>query len=803
MNNLELETIARYSLQEHKTILDIVQNRPTSTEATGMSKKTFDSALDGILFEQLRTALTSDDSEYLVNPKVSCLRTAILFIQNATPMQLSEICISSGMEALTDTDKEALHMLGRLLDEASYTDEQIFGSSEADDTIEGIRMIIGNAFDTIAALETLYNKITKLYSEALTTSQRIKRFISAELEQEDEAAASEIATLKESIKVLEGCLNGTRQVTFMQGITYPNSNAVCTCGNCGAVNSARDILKAKSFCSDIKSYINAVSYAQDAINGRPVSADISIQQLAARMGYIQPVVCEECGAVNLVSGVFLTLFKEAVQTKWTKTIPSKNNNGAVCIYSAAIVQDLKNIYIEHSDGNDEAIQIFAESLPAIHEKLEDRAGVEIKITDLFSADTYRTYLAELESDISSNVLHEGRARAEYFLRHMINQLHFTTIGSSPIDVIHTLLVVPKLAEIGKDIYHLADEVSGYQDQIAVLKTVRMLLAKDLIGRPIANYQDQILTLNIVTDMLSKARLHSVGEVPSLAEIDIQLHDMKDKLFEVKEKIKSITIALHEKLLALECESCGQYDISEFGLLDLTRASEDAIWISPATERENILISSGVADAMWNILADCYIPMLTQTLFTKLNTIESSRAFFNGILLNKEDAAVKASKAIISALTGVSANKINYASPDGSATKIDAIAKALIIAASNCTSMSDLTAILNISEEALLKQQIDSLPTFEQTETLKYYTNTESLGFGKLSLFSRGYTIDQYSITLCNDTDDTDMSLGEGEAVACAEAAATLFCALFPQDATIPKLSDDLKEHINARCFTAD
>lgn len=794
MNNEEIKYLVEYNLQEHKLILDIVQNKSTPIARGGSGyKHNFERQVDKAFHNYLRTALTSDDTDYLTNPQKSCLRTAINFVLAATPAQLMELQVDRRAVALDDNSREMLSLLGRYLKESTYNDSELFGDViPYDEKHEYLLNLIDNTLAAVPLLDAAFLRVRTLYVPALQESQRLKRFVNAEIEQEDEASAGEIAELNKYIKALQECIEGTRQAAYMQTLTFPNDAATCTCGNCGALNSAANILRAKSYSAQPKEYREAVAYARQAILSHTVAGSITIAQLAARMGYITPVICKECGTVNIVSGLFLALFKESVQTRWTLCPPPVKNNDALCIYSAAIVRDTKTRYLDSSTT--EQKQIFEDMLPLVQHQGEEVKELSVELTDLFSSETYTSYLAELNTDIGSSVLYDKSVRQDCLLRYFLAELHYTTIGFKPIDMIHTLLVLPHFKEEQQKLKDLANTISSLQKDIAVLTMIDHILVSDVVGTAIAGYQDQVLSGSLILETLSQLEYVNLKstDIPSLPEIQSLLNEAQDMLNNNIQEVQQIATRMHTKLIKLEAEDCDQPDVTEMSLLDLCNVSENAIWISPATEDDSIYEETGIADCIWSNVADCYHALLIQTLFTKIKAICTSNIFFNGVLCHNN--VIQNSKRLISKLLNTRQASVKLSD------NITDAARQLILASYNCHSMSDLTTFMGITEDMLLKYQIPELPTFNSANAVKYYNLINTIGYGKLELFSSGYSIEQYDnagwdVTSSEDTDDV---VGTGEAIALAEVAAEMFCILVPDSPHIPMLKEELEEYRHAR-----
>lgn len=792
MNNEELKYLVEYSLQEHKAILDIVQNKSTPVTRDISGYKTgFEKKIDKAFHNFLRAALTSDDTDYLTNPQKSCLRTAISFVLAADPTQLMDLQVDRKALVLDDNSRELLSLLARQLKECTYTDTELFGDITTDDEKQLYLLnLIDNTLAAVPLLDAAFLRVRALYVPALQESQRLKRFVSTEIEQEDEASAGEIAELNGIIEALQECLAGSRQSVYMQTLTFPNDVATCTCGNCNAINSAANILRAKSYSAQPKEYRDANVYARQAILSHAVSGSITTAQLAARMGYVTPVVCRKCGAVNLTSGLFMTLYKEAVQTKWINCQPAVKNNDALCIYSAAIVREVKTKYLDSSTT--EQKQIFNEMLPDIQHQEEEVKELSVELTDLFSAETYSSYLAELNTDIGSSVLYDTATRQDCLLRYLIAELHYTTIGSRPVDMIHTLLVLPQFKEEQQRLKSLTGIIAAMQQDIAVLTAIKRILESDLMGMPLAGYQDQVLSGTLLLELMNQLEYvsHNAQEIPALTEIQEMLNSVESELSDKMQEVHNIATNMHNKLVKMEAQACDQPDVTDILLLDLHDVSETAIWLSPVTEEDNIYVETGIADCIWSAVSDCYHALLIQTLFTKLGAIRDSNVFFNGVLCRNNSIAN--SKKLISKLLGVRQASIKIVD------ETDA-AKQLILASYNCDSMSDLTTFMGITEDMLLKYQMTELPAFADVNIVKYYNLINTLGYGKLELFNSGYNIEQYgNAVLFATTEDTEETIGAGEANALAEVAATMFCILMPDSQQVPLLKEELKEYQHAR-----
>lgn len=774
--------VADYTRREFIALADdLSQAASRRTRSVARSNKqgfkNVHTPIDEKILPLLLEAVSSNSTEFTNNRYVSCLLLAInLLLGNGSknPALVEGVRAQANCVTLEDRDIAILSKTLAAIQDAvvkfSITDAQLFGDQSVDvlDIVE-LRASLGRVKAAYPSVFLYADHLSRLCDEATESSLAYKQLAEDTMDMETAEVQEEINEYRRQARLIEDSL-ASRNITSMTSLTYPNRNATCECGVCGKRLPAEGIIFAKytrfpNTSAANESIVKSLTGLQSFIFSRSGTKSLADVEPLPRCGVVKPVMCSECGALNIVSAEFLWYLKQGVLEAWdTMQTPDVDST---LVYSADIVtQSVERVRQSFARQDMDArnhmltaMDVIAESMrPNITSGHTNRAIAKLpRVDELFTAETYAHYLAELKQNQGALILDDQEELSIRYLKYM---LHFT--GASEDEYTFKALFMSLLdhspcREICQKI--LSEAVAYYNAQTKLCKCELLYNAyqSECIGQPLAGYIDCILYDSTFDRMYDDVK---DGQDDKLQR-DAQ--SFRGRMNELQTKADTHLSAIFVHGLAEQLASALQDYLSEKAAEDIFNLSEE-----DAPREIDQFVQCGVAARLFSRLKSQYKQALLSAVISKSDVLLRYPAATNGIFRVKKwrAGAIQLCK--------------NLGTTSRS-TVSDIPQEALIqIVKTACEADREhLLRALGLSERELLQILSDKLPTCEEFKQIIYNTSMDSLGYGDISRFNTAVDLDAGASSLLSMEEDTAEYVNISDALALAECAAYLYKIITP------------------------
>lgn len=792
MYHLAVKAALKTMLQEVETEYTIYSNlsKVDKHSLPGDYKTFIGSNFDKTIYRQLLTAISGTSSNFESNPKKTCLLLSIGICLNLTPAQQEEFEHSMRTPPLTDENRALLTLVERSI--APYTDEELFLGRAVDKELLKVKALVERALSSIPLLKVIRFKVGTSYEQALQDTAIVQLKLDAEMNQDNERNKDVLLKLDDLRQRLRRASDGEEQVVFMQRLTYPNTIATCTCGNCGEANDARGILRARVTPGDYEiAYKTVFSRFTHAS-----SAEMQYSSILHNAGIITPIVCSKCGVINIPSEEFMLAFKLCVLGKWMQSPPSPKNKDVMLTYSAsAIVEGITAILQNNQELVQEILQSYRPTILA--EKVELQIP-KFQLGDLVSSESYTEYFSMLNTHNHSRYLQDSEQRQELFLQYMLSLLHINTVNASPQTFLESILSFQRFSQFRP---RLEEAAKRYGDLSAESTRVFMLhniISSEHYMAPLHGYIDMVLNSSLLTEMIkniqnAEIRTKLLG-LQNLAEASGLLEDylaqVNQQLSQVKASLEEAVKELSAAILSYERElyndaSTGGWE--NFILKPLAGVPEGALQLSaqPDAGKDSEIYKCEACNMLWQALRPAYVPLMYQTVVKYAPILRNNSMVFGGLFAEK------------SLNWGKTANRLcRFMDVDASFTDVsdyNTLFGEFLFACLQAKSPSKLIGALKLSESRLLRSYTIPLPSNEYLKSLTIYSVLDEVDFPVgLSAFAQGSDVSDYQMAVQQRyVEDLETGISNTESSALAECAASFYCLFAPTDVNKSQLREQL------------
>lgn len=800
MNNFEesasyplaVKAALKTMLQEVETEYTIYSNlsKVDKHSLPGDYKTFIGSNFDKAIYRQLLTAISGTSSNFESNPKKTCLLLSIGICLNLTPAQQEEFNHSMHTPPLTDENKALLMLVERSI--APYTDTELFVGKVVDKELLKVKALVERAISSIPLLKVIRFKVGTSYEQALQDTAIVQLKLDAEMNQDNERNKEVLLKLDNLRQHLRRASNGEEPVVFMRRLTYPNTIATCTCGNCGEGTDARGILRARVTPGDYETAYKTVF--SRFTHSSP--AEVQYSAILHNAGIITPVVCSKCGVINIPSEEFMLAFKLCVLGKWMQSPPSPKNKDVMLTYSAsAIVEGITAILQNNQELVQEILQSYRPTIVA--EKVELQIP-KFQLGDLVSSESYTEYFSMLNTHNNSRYLQDSEQRQELFLQYMLSLLHINTVNASPRTFIESILSFQRFSSFRP---RLEEAAKQYGDLLAESTRVFMfhnIVSSEHYMAPLHGYIDMPLSNSLLTEMIRNIQSPEIrdrlGELQNLAEASELLEDylakVNSQLSKIQTNLEEMVRELSNAVLSYERELYNDASVGgweNFILTPLAGVPEGTLRLSaqPDAGKDSEIYKCDACNIIWQILKPAYIPLMYQTVVSYAPILRNNSMLFGGLFAEK----------IVN--WGKTANKLcRLMNVDVSFTDVNdysTLFGEFLLACMQATSPTKLIGALRLSESRLLRSYVIPLPSSEYLQSLIIYSILDEVDFPVgLSSFAQGSDISDYQLAVQQRyTEELETGISNTESAALAECAASFYCLFAPTDVNKSQLREQL------------
>lgn len=766
---------ARIILAEMNSEVDYLQSSmPDSSARNIVKSRTFTgSTVDKAVFSELMTAVMDDNSEFTTSPRLGCLKLSLIICLDQDKNRARRFAESSKVSDITEDQYNRLYELLTSLVNSDYTDAQVFSSAKTDDAqLETIRRNLVLCIRTIEILGVINDKIQRLHTIAMSQASDLRHRVNEQEAQKDLSINPLVEKINDKIELLQQAIDSDK-IVFMRRLTYPERCAKYVCGHCGEERDARGMLYSRIRVESSDSYKNASDYILNNSNVTQTE-----QGIARDACLFSPERCS-CGYVNIPEEGFLKFFKFCVISRWRKTPPKKFSDQSIISYGAGIVAD----FLDSSQGSD------VQYLPVVEYEDEKAAIPKCAYTDIYSSETYSQYLSGLEMKASYKLLENPSSRNICFLKNLISRLQSYSIGSSPTDVVSSVIQ----SFMPSDFTTTIDSYYSKRIELAELKIILAVISNKDFTKPFTEYSDIYLSADYIRYLLQ--RHINLVEIKSILEgqysesvnaaLSAYVTELENDCLRATESIRDLCHAAAEKFVMQDMQAKNTSTVSNTAIL-----ADELFTLKTATADMSKVVNSGVAALIWEEFEPYYELMLINTVVANRRMIYATSAF-RGVFKMTSESKIKQ---ILKDIYCITQRKAKL--PQG--TIGSSIEDRFILALNSCLSAVDSTALimgLNISRGSLLRGESADLPSWDDTERIINYRALDSTYYTHLSAFAEGASLADFENILLADEDSmnaTDESESRNVSIE-AEIAACLYLICTPYQES----SAQLRSEVNA------
>lgn len=704
-----------------ETLLDSLrfEKEYVSTQGGGVSKaaaavQTFSgSGLDRASCDTIRAAVIDENSEFSVNPRLGCLKLALIICLDPNPARARSFVQSEAIPSVTEEQKQVLSTLYYMLSDTRYSDSQLFSneSTQADPELQKLRLYIAQCTRSVKMLHELHYKLQQYYRKALADIVVLRHSLNEEDTLNEVQTSGDVAELETQISIMENAIANSR-VVFMDKISYPARVAEFTCGNCGAKNPASNIFRSRIHAADEEGY----SAAQQCLLGQKQPSYIE-QSILHDVCLYMPAVCT-CGYVNVPNEMFLKTYKYSVLRRWVNMPPKKFSNKAIITYGADIVSELTTETMD--------------CLPLVVEEITEDELPEVQYKDIFSSQTYDAYISSLELQTKGHLLNDLTQRRVHLLKYLISRLNIYSIGYSERDFL--LTCIQRFASA--NFTFNAKEYVKVGQRIADLKVILAVVSNECFTQPFTAYSDIFLSTDYVKGLCLRN-----SEVPCLVDLlEGKYDNMSQRINREISDLETRCQALLQTLKA-ECimirKSLQEYLAGVKGPENLNRpvVTEGLFTIHANRTPQELWYTYGIGGLLWDELQDLYVPSLLDTLVSSRRVLYKTPLLRRVFRLSSKTAVKKIMRDICS-MVGA-----RFVSEEQSQ---DEMLKVILTCCLDVKDMDLLAMATGINRESLLKVEASEVPSVANGETLFFYGALNNTYYSNLANFAKGATIDEYA-----------------------------------------------------------
>lgn len=745
MNNESPIAVAEELLEALRFEREYISTQSGEFSKAATAVQTFSgSGLDRASCDTIRAAVIDENSEFSVNPRLGCLKLALIICLDPNPARARSFIQSEAIPNITEEQRQLLSALYYTLAETDYSDSQLFSSenAQADPVLQKVRLCIAQGVRSVKMLNELQYKLQQYYKKALADIVVLKHSLNEEDTLHEVQTRDDVSAIENQIAVMENAIANS-QVVFMDKISYPARIAEFTCGNCGAKNPASNIFRSRIHAANEEGY----SSAQQCLLGQKKPSYIE-QGILHDVCLYTPAVCS-CGCVNVPNEMFLRTYRYSVLRRWVNMPPKSFSNKAIITYGADIVSELTTETME--------------CLPLVVEEITDDELPEVQFKDIFSTQTYDAYISSLELQTKGQLLDDQWERRVRFLKYLISRLNVYSTGCSEKDYILTCIQQFASAEFTTK----ANNYVKTGQSLADLKIILAVVSNEHFTQPFTAYSDIFLSTDYVKDLCLRNK-----EIACLADL------LEGKYEGIIQRLQQEIDGLESKRQALlqeiesECiivgKSLQEYLERTKGSVDLDRPiiTDGLFTIRAHRTPQDLWYTYGIGGMLWEKLQDLYVPALLDTL------VSSRRILYKTPLLRRvfrltSKTAIKKIMRDICSMTGARSAADELAPDD--------MLRVILTCCLDVQDMNLLAMATEINRESLLRVETSNMPTIADGETLFFYGALNGTYYENLAEFAKGATIDEYAECIkASRLEDENVDSSEMDAYSEAEVAAAFY-----------------------------
>lgn len=670
----------------------------------------------------MQEAALDEDSDFNRNPKKACMQLALNICLSENSNYARNFSHTSE-EQLPDISPEQKRVLAQLYDMfmspecATYGDQQIFMCNNTGDSpnLAELSKLISACRGTIALFDDVYIKLYDLYRRARSDLKKLRLAEDTAEQQQDLLLASALDSLNKQRSTLQSAIDEGRLV-YMKQITYPSGVSKYVCGHCGQVNSATDLIRThlKKYRSD---------------NG--IQSDTFI---------FVPCECNnpECRFVNLPNAAFETGYKLAVQARLL--------NNAFTISSEATLTYSLDMMLDTAVVPEVLIENYQ---PQIVEESHKQELPVPEYSDLFSRETYESYLSMLSLQKESRKLEINTTRNTYFLKYILSQLHIFTVGYTEEDFVYSCA-----ERFGGDDFR--DLIQEYKRSIGVLADLTVLLnVLKNYKYPLCGYRDQQIGIDYISDLLTRYKdIFTDDPETKLNGSNLMqtIGTLEQYISNVQAKRDTLEVALHEKCRNIATALVGIPAVITADMYNTfdTDIPDDLFVISKCRNTGDDLFRSGIGSMLWNEIECFYNNILINTVIANRRTIYTT-ALFRAVFLHTGSKRTSDIRTLYEKL-GSPLSRQNISSI--AEMENDDVLLFILKSCLQATSLDALISAIGTTKENLLRAKVRVLPSLDYAQELTLYSALDSTKFSDLSMFAKGISVDGFADMLKNDDTDT-------------------------------------------------
>ena len=754
---------------------------------------------DKTIYRQLLTAIAGTSSNFETNPKKTCLLLSIGICISLPLQEQQNFEKTMRVKPLTDEDKALLQLVAQKVQ--PYSDEELSASRPTDVELQKTQALVQRALATVPMFKVIRFKVGSSYEQALQDAAIVQLQLDTETNQSNEKNRELIEYLNNTKHTLERAAAGEIPVVFMDKLTYPSTVATCTCGSCGAANDAKDLLRARVTIGD---YEAAHKYVFSRFSSGTSDDTMQYSPIVHNAGIIMPVVCSQCGTVNIPTETFLLAFKLCILRRWIQTPPSPKNKNVILTYSAsAIVEGITALLQNDQEKVEEILQSYKPSIVA--EKVEVKAP-EYSLADLVSSETYTNYMSMLNVHNNSRLLKDDAKREQLFLQYILSTLHINTVNASPTTVIESILQHPKFSKYHSVLEDAAKTIYKSTEELERVTLIHKVITSEHFMCPMNGYIDTILNFDVIKTPIGNITNSSLSDLlKSDADISAKsnailkyIEELQEQLATARATVEDTSKTLSDSLLAYEQELYGTsaegWDTFRIAPLAGDQPIDLVLSVQPDQNKESYIYKCEVCNTIWNSIAPAYVPLMYQTAVRFSNVLRNNSLLFGGLFANKISEWGKQAVKMCSALDVEMkfSDTTNYHKMFGE----------MLYACIQAESSTRLVRILDIPESRLLKAYTIPLPSNERLTSIITYSILDEVDFPVgLSVFANGADIGDYQTqTQQAYMEESETSISAVEATAIAECAAFFYITFSSIDINKSQLLKQLEGEENANTF---
>lgn len=726
------------------------------------------------IYRQLLESLSGTYSNFESSPLKGCVILSVGLCMHFPEEEQHEICTTYNIAPLTIDDKTTLQKLVASFGE--YTDAQIFSNSSTQDkALLELRKLISLAEITIPMYEFIYRKVCISYKQALQDTAIIRLNLVDKISQNEEKNREALAKIDSYITCLQNVQNGTQPACFIKSISYPKAVSKCVCGNCDKIINSTSFLRARSTSAEDLEYAKAFEYVLRYYGSDNLPDNPAIAKLVHNSGIIEPILCE-CGCVNIPSIQFIKAFKMAVLSKWQIAKPAAENNGAGLVYGAnTVIEGLTDLFKNDPEVLDKTLagmlpQIVAEKI-TVEEPVFD-------LTDLFSRESYSSYFTMLNAQISSKLLSDSKQRNIYFLQYMLSMLHIVTIGTNPIDCIHSVLTNERFKHFGDQLINLAEQISVDTPYLKRLKLIQKVFSSEYMYSNYSRYIDTVLSEDTIANVFKEIPIENIrtqlmcSDISLAERIDLissEITRVSETLEKSYAEVQKISGKLATALYVYQQDYFNDDRATSLADLRILPGNESDLLLTCCNDTKCKLYTTDVAGILWNNISEIYPIMMYNTILHYYRSYLRNQGVFHGVFFKSLNSRAKEANKLCRHLTH---SKTNLGTSEDDKMLFSEILVACIHAADSDTLLRELA----LEEQRILRSFIEPLPTNKQYDTVNTIQVLSEVNFPvSITEYMTNPDIEAFGQKILSKEE-----VSETEAVALAECAAEFYLLFGPE-----------------------